>query len=74
MQILSIAHMHKDLYYTRVLICIIYSNLMYEYHNMYIYTHAILSGEGGCCERQNLSCKLPFLYSTSCLLPAEHET
>ena len=23
---------------------------------------------GGCCERQNLSCKLPFLYSTSCLI------
>ena len=36
--------MHKDLYYTIVLICIIYSNI-YAYHDIYIiyiYTYAMI--------------------------------
>ena len=74
MHILSIAHMHKDLYYTRVLICIFYSNLMYEYHNMYIYTHAILSGEGGVVSAKICHASCPFYtaHHACCLQSMRH--
>ena len=74
----------KQIVCVYILVCIYIYIYMYKYiyKNMYIciyiyihiYIYIYINMGGGCCERQNLSCKLPFLYSTSCLLRAEHET